>query len=155
MNSALTGILLAAVLSGCSAAAPRKVRPVVLSEEMALSSSSEEQLLALHNQARNSAGRAPLELDPALSAYAQGWAETMAADGEMKHSKLTFFRGSGYRDAAENVAFNQRSTTRVTQSWLDSTGHRRNILHRSFYHVGFGVAQDTDGRPYWCAVFGG
>lgn len=73
----------------------------------------------------------------------------------MKHSRLTFFPGSKFRLAAENIAFNQPSAQVVTQSWLTSTGHRRNILHPRHQYVGFAQTRDAEGRPYWCAVFGG
>lgn len=154
MKPILLSLAASLLLAGCSTPSERTIGPVVLSSDVSYSS-SDEQLLHLHNQVRRSLGLAPLDLDPRLTEYAQNWAETMASQNSMTHSRLTFLPGSGFRSAAENIAFNQGSTTQVTQSWLNSPGHRRNILNRTHRAAGFGLARTAEGRPYWCAVFGG
>ena len=154
MKTTLLSIAALSILAGCSTPSSRTVGTVVLSAEVS-DATTEEQLLILHNQARRTQGLSPLELDQRLGEYAQSWAETMAAQNSMTHSRLTFLQGSGFQRAAENIAFNQGSTTQVTQSWLNSAGHRKNILTGRFRAAGFGLARGEDGRPYWCAVFGG
>jgi uncharacterized protein YkwD len=154
MKPILLSLAAIAVMAGCSTPSPRSAGKVVLSAQVSNSSTS-QQLLELHNQIRQSNGLRPLQIDPRLSSYAQDWAESMAAKNSMKHSHLAFLAGSGYQRAAENIAAYQRTTTHVTESWLNSSGHRRNILDSRLRATGFGMARDAQGRPYWCAVFGG
>jgi uncharacterized protein YkwD len=78
----------------------------------------------------------------------------MARAGSMKHSALGFV-GAGYSSGAENVAFMQRTPQQVTDAWMRSSGHRKNLLNDRYSHAGFAVAYDKAGRPFWCAVFGG
>ena len=141
--------LTALFLAGCASTPPP--RSVVFSVNISV----EKSLLTLHNQARNEQHLPPLSFHPALSEYARTWAETMAGDGSMKHSGLTFFPAHGFRTASENIAFNQQSSAHVMDSWMKSHGHRQNILMRRIRFAGFGQARDAAGRQYWCAVFGG
>lgn len=154
MKQTLLSIAVLSILSGCSTPSSRNARPVVLSAEVR-DLSTEDQLLNLHNQVRRSHGLGALEIDPHLAAYAQNWAETMAGQCSLAHSGLSFMQGSGFLTGAENIAFNQGSTTHVMQSWLNSAGHRKNILTRQFRVVGFGIARNASGQPYLSAVFGG
>ncbi|TKA94138.1 CAP domain-containing protein, partial [Cereibacter changlensis] len=57
----------------------------------------------------------------------------------------------GYRFglAAENIAHGFDSVVAVTQSWMQSPGHRANILRPAATDLGVGVAQPAGGRPYW------
>lgn len=113
------------------------------------------QLFSLHNQERVAKGRSPLILDPFLVQYAQQWARQMAQESKLYHSKLTFMQSGKYYTGGENIAWNQRTTTEVVKAWMNSTGHRDNILNRKFTKVGFGIAYNSKGEPYWCTVFGG
>lgn len=60
--------------------------------------------------------------------------------------------GFPWRSAAENVAYGYPSATAVMGAWMNSTGHRRNILS-SNTHIGVGLAYGADGLPYWTQVF--
>lgn len=111
-------------------------------------------LLKLHNQQREMKGRADLELDPYLCQYAQTHAEWMASHNNLKHSDISRLMGR-YSTAGENIAWNQRTEEDVVNDWMHSSGHRANILNRSFTKVGFGVAYNQNGEPYWCTCFGG
>jgi uncharacterized protein YkwD len=120
------------------------------------------ELLAEHNARRAEAGLPALVSVVALDAAAQGHAVTMASLGLLKHSDIgdgdpgSRLRGIGYtfRAAGENIAWNQRSVAAVMNSWMNSSGHRTNILSHAFTEAGFAVAYGVRGDPYWCAVFG-
>ena len=58
-----------------------------------------------------------------------------------------------YRHAGENLAAGQRSAAEAVQSWMDSQGHRENIMNRDFGQMGVGVVMDNDGRIYWTQTF--
>jgi uncharacterized protein YkwD len=57
------------------------------------------------------------------------------------------------RLAGENLAAGQRTAAEAVQSWMDSPGHRENILNRDFGHLGVGVTIDNNGRLYWAQAF--
>ncbi len=113
-----------------------------------------QQLLALHNQQRELKGRPGLELDDQLNEYAQAWADNMAKRNSLYHSNLDFMKSNRWRSGGENIAWNQQTPQEVTTAWMNSTGHRDNILNRNFTKVGFGIAHNN-GQPYWCTVFAG
>ena len=53
----------------------------------------------------------------------------------------------------ENIGCGQRSATAINQGWMNSAGHRANILHSSFTHIGVGVAVSDTGLLYWVQTF--
>jgi len=62
--------------------------------------------------------------------------------------------GYVYRDAAENIAWNQPDAEAVLASWMSSSGHRANILDPSLTQIGAAMARSSKGEPYWIQVFG-
>ena len=62
--------------------------------------------------------------------------------------------GYVYRDAAENIAWNQPDARAVVTSWMNSAGHRANILDASLTQIGAAMARSSKGEPYWAQVFG-
>ncbi|HJQ18889.1 MAG TPA: CAP domain-containing protein [Gemmatimonadaceae bacterium] len=62
--------------------------------------------------------------------------------------------GYVYRDAAENIAWNQPDARAVLQSWMASPGHRANILDPQLTQIGAAMARSSKGEPYWVQVFG-
>jgi uncharacterized protein YkwD len=62
-------------------------------------------------------------------------------------------QGYDYVQVAENVASGPETPEAVLQGWMHSPPHRQNILG-PFHAIGAARALDTDGRPYWCVVFG-
>lgn len=103
-------------------------------------------LLGLHNRERAQHGLPPLRYDPGLSSQSLRHSQQQANARSMHHSKGTF--------AAENVAAGQRSEQEVVRDWMNSPGHRRNILDPNLSTVGFGQVAGPDGRIYWTAQFG-
>ena len=60
--------------------------------------------------------------------------------------------GIGYRTCGENIAYGQRSPEEVVTGWMNSEGHRKNIMNGSFGKVGIGVYQ-SNGIYYWTQLF--
>ena len=58
-----------------------------------------------------------------------------------------------YRSAGENLAAGQRTPAEVVRGWMDSPGHRENLIRTEFGRLGIGVAMDKDGRLYWVQIF--
>lgn len=61
--------------------------------------------------------------------------------------------GVSYSMAGENIAMGQRSPSEVVRAWMESPGHRENIMNGDFGHLGVGVAMDSNGRLYWAQNF--
>ena len=114
------------------------------------------ELISEHNnQRKNGWWKIPeLIQDPKLMEYAQQWAVEMSADQRLYHSKMTNILHLGYKNVGENIAAGQKDIESVMRSWMRSPGHRRNIMGKSFTHIGCGYAASKDGTPYWCVCFG-
>ncbi len=117
-------------------------------------------VLVLVNQERAAQGIAPVELDLEAERAAKAHAEDMQARDYLGHgtlgtswgpsTRVTMTGGSGFSEIGENVAVFQQSATEVMNSWMNSAGHRANILNPRFTHLGVGVDET---RPMWCQVF--
>ena len=61
--------------------------------------------------------------------------------------------GITFTAAAENIARGQRTATEVMNSWMNSSGHRANILSSTYNQIGVGVARDNNGNSFWTQIF--
>ena len=61
--------------------------------------------------------------------------------------------GVVYGMAGENIAMGQKTPAIVVQDWMDSEGHKKNMLNPGFRSMGAGVAIDSGGRIYWVQLF--
>jgi uncharacterized protein YkwD len=61
--------------------------------------------------------------------------------------------GITYKTAGENIAMGQKTPQEVMTAWMNSEGHRKNILNSSFTEIGIGIAKDKNGRLYWTQMF--
>ena len=61
--------------------------------------------------------------------------------------------GISYRTAGENIASGQRTAQAVVTAWMNSEGHRKNILSANFTEIGVGYAAKSNGTPYWTQMF--
>ncbi|HEX5714901.1 MAG TPA: CAP domain-containing protein [Thermoanaerobaculia bacterium] len=125
-----------------------------------------EEMLALVNAARKKAGLKTLRLNSVLHKAAQAHAEDMLARGYFAHESPSGTtvrersRKAGYDWAAvgENIAFGQTSVDEVMETWMDSPGHRKNILSRNYTEMGVGLAlgKGPDGKYQilWVQNFG-
>jgi uncharacterized protein YkwD len=115
---------------------------------------NKEDLLFLHNKERTSHGNvSSLKLNHSLSSKAQEWAESMARMDILTHSELKIQDGFG--SMGENIASGYQDVDSVMKGWMNSSGHRRNILNQKFSEVGFGYAKRQGRFAYWCVQFGG
>lgn len=62
-------------------------------------------------------------------------------------------QGITYRGAGENIAWGQTSPEAVMKGWMNSEGHRANILNPKFTKIGVGHYQDSNGKNYWTQLF--
>ncbi|NIY70674.1 CAP domain-containing protein [Streptomyces malaysiensis] len=120
------------------------------------------EVIALTNAERAAAGLAPLAPDPRLAAAAQAHSDDMVArdfyshTGPEGHQPWDRARAAGatHRGIGENIACGQRSPAEVVRGWMDSPGHRANILKPDFTHIGVGHATGSRAGTYWTQVFG-
>ncbi|MFE4061035.1 CAP domain-containing protein [Streptomyces sp. NPDC059096] len=120
------------------------------------------EVLSLTNAERAAAGLAPLAGDPRLTAAAQAFSTDMADRAFYSHTSPEGLQpwdraaaaGSGHRGIGENIACGQRSPREVVQGWMDSPGHRANILDQGFTHLGVGFADGGPAGTYWTQLFG-
>lgn len=101
--------------------------------------------------ARSAAGIHTLHHDNTAQAKAQAWAEHLASRNTLAHSNLASGMDDQYRRIAENVGY-AGSIDQVQQSFMNSGGHRANILDRGFTHLGVGVAH-AHGKTWVVQVF--
>jgi uncharacterized protein YkwD len=106
-----------------------------------------QQIFVLANQARAQAGVGTLEWDPTLAAAAMQHCRMMAEQGEISHryggeldlSSRAAQAGAHFRLIEENVAL-APSADAVHTAWMQSPGHRQNLLSPAVDHVGIAVA---------------
>ncbi len=128
------------------------------------SSSIASQVLAYTNQARARAGCSALSLSSTLSRAAQGHAADMAGHDYFSHTSRdgrsfgTRIRNAGWTRTAglaENIAAGQTSPAVVVKAWMDSPGHRANLLNCAYRYLGVGYATGGTYNKYWVQDFGG
>lgn len=118
-----------------------------------------EQVVALVNAERAKAGLNALTLDTEIASAALVRAkETEISfshtrpDGRHFSTALSD-SGISFRGAGENIAWGQRSPEEVMNGWMNSEGHRANILNPNFTKIGVGYYQNAAGRNYWTQLF--
>ncbi|MFJ8632175.1 CAP domain-containing protein [Streptomyces sp. NPDC093568] len=121
------------------------------------------EVVDLTNRERARAGLHPLAVDPALTGAAQAYSTDMAVRAFYSHTSpegtqpwdRAAAAGSRMRTIGENIACGQRSAGEVVDGWMNSPGHRANILKRDFTHIGIGFAGGGPAGTYWTQLFGG
>ena len=129
----------------------------LLSAPPAFADKPEDVLFSLINQERAKAGRNPLTRSPKLDELASEWAARMASKNSQFHRELTksLLNDNGWKNLSENIygPTNNGSPRAILQAWLDSDGHRENLLRESSTLGGVGIAKTKSGEV--CAVFNG
>ncbi|WP_426567607.1 CAP domain-containing protein [Streptomyces canus] len=123
---------------------------------------TEADVVDLTNRERARAGLRPLAVDPLLAAAARAHSEDMVARSFYSHTSPDGSRpwdraaaaGSTRRTIGENIACGQRSPAEVVEGWMNSPGHRANILKADFTHIGVGFAGGGPAGTYWTQLFG-
>ncbi|MCM3804738.1 CAP domain-containing protein [Streptomyces sp. DR7-3] len=119
----------------------------------------QQEVVDLVNSERGKAGCEPLTVNEKLTKAAQDHSEDMAAHGDMSHtgsdgsSPGDRIERAGYswRAYGENVAYGYDSPKSVMAGWMNSSGHKANILNCDFKEIGVGLAQPGN---YWTQDFG-
>lgn len=122
--------------------------------------SAEAAVLDLVNRHRADAGCGSLSRDSKLDTAARLHAEDMAANDYFSHTSLDGRSPTeraaeqGYQGGVgENIAYGYRDAEAVMEGWMNSEGHRANILNCGYDVIGIGVA-DRSGTLYWVQNFG-
>ncbi|AIF42510.1 CAP domain-containing protein [Virgibacillus sp. SK37] len=118
----------------------------------------EQEVFELTNQERTKNGLAPLKVDVELSKVAREKSRDMAANNYFSHNSPTYGSpfdmmkqfGITYRAAGENIAKGQRTPEEVVNAWMNSEGHRANILSSKYTHIGIGYVEQGN---HWTQQF--
>lgn len=120
----------------------------------------EKEVVRLVNVERTSRGLSSLSHDWELSRVARYKSQDMKDNNYFSHTSPTYgspFQmmksfGITYRTAGENIAKGQHTPQAVVTAWMNSSGHRANILNSSFTHIGVGYVENG---KYWTQMFVG
>ncbi|WYV00227.1 CAP domain-containing protein [Oceanobacillus sp. FSL H7-0719] len=118
----------------------------------------ELQVVELTNQERAKNGLQPLKVDNKLSEVAREKSRDMASNGYFDHNSPSYGSpfdmmksfGISYRTAGENIAQGQKTPQEVVNAWMNSPGHRANILNGEFTHIGVGYVEQGN---HWTQQF--
>jgi uncharacterized protein YkwD len=121
----------------------------------------EGEINRLVNDQRTGNGCEALTVNDQLATAARDHSAWMAETGTLSHTGKdgsTFVmraQAAGYaQPSAENIAMGYRTAAEVVDGWMNSAGHRANILNCESTTVGVGIANTADGTPYYTQVFG-
>ena len=118
----------------------------------------ETEVMRIVNQRRAEHGLKPLTQDWQLSRVARYKSQDMKDLGYFSHTSPTYgspFQmmksfGISYRTAGENIAKGYASPEAVVNAWMNSPGHRANILNSTYTHIGVGFVSSGN---YWTQMF--
>jgi len=142
------------LFSGCSKGV---ILPEIEQEEESVLniSETEQQIVVLVNIERAKEGRQPLQIDESLLVSCDIRAQELVAkfdhtrpDGSKWSTAIT----TTYSRAGENIASGYSSADAVMNGWMNSTGHRNNILSENYTHIGVGHYKHS-GTSYWVQLF--
>jgi uncharacterized YkwD family protein len=118
----------------------------------------EQKVVELTNQERAKQGLPALQVDAELSKVAKEKSRDMQANNYFSHDSPTYGSpfdmmkqfGVEYSAAGENIAMGQPTPEEVVQAWMNSDGHRKNILSSNYTHIGVGYVENGH---YWTQQF--
>ncbi|MDC2864029.1 CAP domain-containing protein [Bacillus sp. BP-3] len=121
-------------------------------------SAFEQKVVDLTNAERTKQGLPALKVDTELSKVARIKSEDMQKNHYFDHTSPTYGSpfdmmkqfGISYKSAGENIAQGQRTPEEVVQAWMNSAGHRANILNSGYTHIGVGYVENGN---YWTQEF--
>ena len=121
-------------------------------------SAFEQQVVDLTNAERAKNGLPALKVDVNLSKVAREKSSDMQRNNYFSHQSPTYGSpfdmmkkfGITYKSAGENIAMGQKTPSEVVQAWMNSEGHRANILNGSYTHIGVGYVANGN---YWTQQF--
>ncbi|MGG1674830.1 CAP domain-containing protein [Neobacillus sp. NRS-1170] len=142
--------------------APKPVQqqttPPATTQTTSTLSAYEQKVVDLTNQERAKNGLPALKVDVTLSKMAHEKSRDMSANGYFSHTSPTYGSpfdmmkkyGISYHYAGENIAMGQRTPEEVVNAWMNSEGHRKNILSPNYNYIGVGYVSQGN---YWTQEF--
>ncbi len=118
-----------------------------------------KEVVALVNTERAKKGLSPLTINTKVQAAAQVRAkESEQLFSHTRPNGSSFAtalkeQNVSYRRAGENIAWGQKTPEAVMKAWMNSSGHRANIMNPDFTTIGVGYYVNANGTPYWCQLF--
>lgn len=118
-----------------------------------------KEVVNLVNAERAKEGLSPLSIDTKVQAAAM--VRARECEKQFSHTRpdgssfTTALKEQNvsYRSAGENIAWGQRSPEEVMNAWMNSSGHRANIMDPDFTTIGVGYYENAQGTGYWCQIF--
>lgn len=131
---------------------------LTIPEEDAVVTQYEQEVIRLVNEIRAQNGLSALTYNWELSRVARYKSQDMVDNRYFSHTSPTYgtpFQmirsfGLSYRSAGENIAYGQRTPQAVVNAWMNSSGHRANILSSSYTQIGVGYVANGH---YWTQMF--
>lgn len=163
----LLAVTSALTITPIAQAAPAFERPSAVATSPAAKVSAgeakwERKILTLTNRKRAAHDCKPLTLQKNLRKAARKHSDKMAAANTLSHqlpgepslgTRITRAGYTNWRAVAENVAYGYPSPASMMKAWMNSPGHRKNILNCSYRHLGVGVTVKS-GVPWATQNFG-
>ena len=121
----------------------------------AWAATQEDEVFARVNSERSANGLQPLSRDSTIEAAAEQWAQHLSDSGTFEHSSNDWRSAripAGWNSQGENIARGYTSSDAVMTGWMNSDGHRRNILSSSYTRIGIGYVAAGN---YWVQIFAG
>lgn len=118
-----------------------------------------KQILNLVNEERAKEGLSDLKLDARATAAANVRAKEIKQQfshtrpNGQSFSSALIEQGVTFRRSGENIAWGQKTPKQVMNAWMNSEGHRANIMSKNFENIGIGYYRDENGRNYWVQLF--
>lgn len=121
----------------------------------------ENKVISLVNAQRSKVGLQPFKTNWELSRIARYKSQDMINKNYFSHTSPTYGSpfnmmenfGVKFSAAGENIAMGQRTAEEVMNAWMNSPGHRSNILNSSYTEIGVGLAKNANGQCYWTQMF--
>lgn len=129
------------------------------SEDETENKTFEEQVAELVNVERGKEGLAPLTMDKKIEAAAAVRAKEIQKSFSHTRPNGSGFStalkeaGATYKSAGENIAWGQKTPEEVVKAWMNSPGHRANIMNKKYSRIGVSHAKNAQGTSYWAQLF--
>lgn len=118
-----------------------------------------QEVVDLVNVERAKEGLSPLTVDTKVQAAAMVRAKECEVSFSHTRPNGSSFATAlkeqkvSYRSAGENIAYGQRTPEEVMKAWMNSSGHRANIMNANYTTIGVGYYENANGTDYWCQLF--
>ncbi len=138
-----------------------KAKPAAAAPASANIGAYEQQVADLVNKERAAVGLPALKVNTQLAGVAEKKAEDLRDKNYFDHNSPTYGSpfdmmkqfGIKYSTAGENIAKGQRTPSDVMNGWMNSPGHKANIMNANYTEIGVGYVTDSNGGTYWVQMF--